>query len=72
MDLTRLSLPQRISLGAAVVVVFAAFLPWAAVFGVGVSGIEGDGVTTLALAVTGVILLLTTSGAIRSADKVPE
>ena len=54
------------------VVVVAAFLPWAFVFGAGVSGIGGDGVTTLALAVTGVILLLTASGAIGSSDKVPE
>ncbi len=39
--------------GGAVAV--GSFLPWASVLGISVSGIEGDGVVTLVLAVVGVI-----------------
>ena len=38
------------------VVAVAAFLPWVNVFGISVSGIEGDGLITLACAVVGLVL----------------
>lgn len=69
MDLTRLTLPQRISLGAAAVVALSAFLPWASVLGISISGINGDGVITLVLALAGAGLLLFTAGAIGSTAK---
>lgn len=64
MDLSRLSTPQRVSLGAAVAVVLGAFLPWVSIFGVSVRGIEGDGVITLVLALVGGAAVLLTSGAL--------
>lgn len=57
MDLNRLSAPQKLSLGAIVVVVLGAFLPWVSIFGSSVLGIEGDGVITLVLAIGGAIVL---------------
>ncbi len=71
MDLTRLTLPQRISLGAAGVVAISAFLPWVSIFGIGVSGIEGDGVITLVLALAGAALLVFVSTAEEGAGKIP-
>lgn len=62
MDLGRLTTPQRISAAAILVVVLAAFLPWASLFGMSVSGIDGDGVITLVLAVAGGLVLVLTSG----------
>ncbi len=53
MDLTRFSTPQRISGIAIVVVALAAFLPWVSIFGISVSGIRGDGIITLVLALVG-------------------
>jgi hypothetical protein len=53
MDLNRFSTPQRISGIAIVVVALAAFLPWVSIFGISVSGIRGDGVITLVLAIVG-------------------
>ncbi|CAN5426901.1 hypothetical protein BH11ACT8_BH11ACT8_01770 [soil metagenome] len=64
MDLTRLSVPQRVSIGAMVVVAISAFLPWVSLFGYSVNGIEGDGVITLVLSLAGVAVLLATSGVI--------
>ena len=43
--------PHIIAGAACVMIVIAAFLPWATVLGLGVSGIEGDGVLTLVLGV---------------------
>lgn len=43
-------------------VALAAFLPWASLFGLSVSGMDGDGVITLILAVVGGIILALTSG----------
>ena len=57
MNISRLSTPQRISAISILVVALAAFLPWVSIFGIGVSGIEGDGVITLAMAVAGGISL---------------
>ena len=62
MDLGRLTTPQRVSAVAILVVALAAFLPWASVFGLSVSGINGDGVITLLMAVAGAIILAITSG----------
>ena len=62
MDIARLTLPQRITAGAMLVVVIAAFLPWVSVFGIGVSGIRGDGVITLLLALAGLAVLAVTTG----------
>lgn len=55
-------MPQRISAISIVVVALAAFLPWVSVFGIGVRGIEGDGVLTLLLAIAGAVVLGLTSG----------
>jgi hypothetical protein len=62
MNISRLSTPQRISAVSILVVALAAFLPWVSLFGMGISGIEGDGVITLALAVAGGIVLAVTTG----------
>ena len=62
MHIDRLTLPQRISAGAILVVIIAAFLPWVSIFGVGILGIEGDGVLTLLLALAGGVVLALTSG----------
>lgn len=48
----------RVILGAAALTAVAAFLPWASAFGISVSGIRGDGVITLLLAVGGGGLIL--------------
>ena len=64
MNFSRLSTPQRISATSILVVALAAFLPWVSIFGIGVSGIEGDGVITLVIAVTGGIMLAVTTGLI--------
>ncbi|GAA5113259.1 hypothetical protein GCM10023339_17330 [Alloalcanivorax gelatiniphagus] len=53
MDLHRLTTPQRVSGIAIVVVALAAFLPWVSIFGISVSGIRGDGIITLVLALVG-------------------
>ena len=62
MDISRLSTPQRVSAISILVVALAAFLPWVSIFGMGVSGIEGDGVITLVLAVAGGVVLAVTAG----------
>ncbi|WP_210503441.1 hypothetical protein [Nocardioides xinjiangensis] len=62
MDLTRFSTPQRVSGIAILVVALAAFLPWVSIFGISVSGIRGDGVITLVLAVLGAVALATRTG----------
>jgi len=66
MNFGRLSLPQRISLAAMLVVVLAAFLPWVSIFGLSKRGIEGDGVLTLLLALAGVVVLVLTTGLVGS------
>lgn len=71
MDLKRLTVPQRLSLGAAAVVLIAAFLPWVSVLGISALGIEGDGVLTLILALAGGAVLLFTTGVLDSTVKVP-
>jgi hypothetical protein len=71
MDLKRLTVPQRLSLGAAGVVFIAAFLPWVSIFSVSKLGIEGDGVITLILSLAGAAVLLLTSGVFGSAEKTP-
>ena len=62
MNISRLTTPQRISAVSILVVALAAFLPWVSIFGIGVSGIEGDGVITLALSSAGGIVLAVTTG----------
>ncbi|KRE95492.1 hypothetical protein ASG76_07545 [Nocardioides sp. Soil774] len=62
MDLTRFSTPQRVSGIAIIVVALAAFLPWVSVFGFSVSGIRGDGMITLILALLGAALLAIRTG----------
>lgn len=62
MNIKRLSLPQMISAGAILVVIIAAFLPWASFLGVSASGIEGDGVITLIVGIAGLAVLAFTSG----------
>lgn len=62
MNFSRLSTPQRISAVSILVVALAAFLPWVSIFGMGVSGIQGDGVITLVLAIAGGAVLVLTTG----------
>lgn len=62
MNFSRLSTPQRISAVSILVVALAAFLPWVSIFGIGVSGIQGDGVITLVLAIAGGVVLVLTTG----------
>ena len=71
MDLTRFSTPQRVSGIAIIVVALAAFLPWVSVFGFSVSGIRGDGVITLILALLGALSLATRTGLLDQV-KIPE
>jgi hypothetical protein len=71
MDLTRLSVPQRLSLGSMAVIAISAFLPWVSIFGISVSGIEGDGVITLIVSLAGAGLLVTTAGVIGNEAKTP-
>jgi hypothetical protein len=71
MDLTRLSVPQRLSVGSALVTVIAAFLPWVSILGVSAIGIEGDGVITLILGLAGATILLVTAGVFGAEAKAP-
>jgi hypothetical protein len=67
MNFERLNHAQRISGIAIVVVALAAFLPWVSIFGISVSGIEGDGAITLILALAGAAILVLMTGIIGSA-----
>lgn len=69
-NVTRLTTPQRISAVSILVVALAAFLPWVSVFGISATGVQGDGLITLALAVVGGILLAVTTGLFGN-EKVP-
>ena len=74
MNLNRLSVPQRVSAIAIVVVAVAAFLPWVSIFGISALGVEGDGVITLLLAIVGAVVLAVTTGVIgqaKSPGKLP-
>lgn len=71
MDLTRLSVPQRLSVGSALVTVIAAFLPWVSILGISAIGIEGDGVITLILGLAGATILLFTAGVFGGEAKAP-
>lgn len=71
MDLTRFSTPQRVSGIAIIVVALAAFLPWVSILGFSVSGIRGDGVLTLFLALLGAVSLATRTGLLDHI-KIPE
>jgi len=62
MNVSRLTVPQRVSAISILVVGLAAFLPWVSIFGISAIGVEGDGIITLALAVAGGIVLTTTTG----------
>lgn len=57
-QLGRLPTQLKIVLAATAVVAVAAFLPWISALGVTVSGISGDGVITLVLALGGGALIL--------------
>lgn len=67
MNFGRLTLPQRISFIAILVVAVAAFLPWISIFGITAIGVEGDGVITLLLAIAGGALLAVTTGLVGAA-----
>jgi hypothetical protein len=71
MDLTRLTVPQRLSIGSIFVTVIAAFLPWVSIFGITAMGIEGDGVITLILGLAGATILLLTAGVFGAEAKTP-
>ena len=64
MKLGRLTVPQRISGVAILVVALGAFLPWASIFGISKIGIEGDGVITLVISVAGAVILAATTGVV--------
>ncbi|MGA9345219.1 MAG: hypothetical protein WBV37_08995 [Nocardioidaceae bacterium] len=67
MNFESLTMPQRVSGVAILVVALAAFLPWVSIFGISKLGIEGDGVITLVLAAAGAAVLAMTTGLIGSA-----
>jgi hypothetical protein len=69
MNLGRLTLPQRVSGVATLVVALAAFLPWVSIFGISVRGISGDGRLTLVLALAGAVILALTAGVVESFHK---
>ena len=60
--LNQLSLQQKVQATAAVVIALAAFLPWASIFGLSVSGINGDGKITLILALGALFGFATRTG----------
>lgn len=62
MDFGRLTVPQRVSGIAILVVALGAFLPWVSLLGISKIGIEGDGVITLLLAIAGGATLAATTG----------
>ena len=64
MNLARLSIPQRVSAIAILIVALGAFLPWASFLGISKIGVEGDGLITLVLAIVGAIILVMTTGVI--------
>lgn len=66
MNLGRLTVPQRVSSVAMLVVALAAFLPWVSIFGISAIGIKGDGVLTLVLALAGGVILAMTTGLVGS------
>lgn len=70
MNLTRLTVPQRISIASMAVVVIAAFLPWVSLFGISARGTDGDGVITLILGLAGIGILAYSSPLFR-AEKTP-
>jgi hypothetical protein len=66
MNFGRLTMPQRVSGAAILVVALAAFLPWVSIFGISAIGVEGDGILTLLLAVAGAVILSVTTGLVGS------
>lgn len=58
MNLSQLSIQQRISAVAILVIFISAFLPWASVWDYTLLGVEGDGIITLVLAVAGAVVFL--------------
>jgi len=58
-QLNSLSKQQKIQGVAAAVIALAAFLPWASIFGLSASGINGDGQITLVLALVALAALAT-------------
>jgi hypothetical protein len=70
MNFGRLTPPQRVTGVAMLVVVLAAFLPWVSIFGISATGIEGDGVITLVLGLTGAVILAITTGLV-GAPRIP-
>lgn len=58
MNVAKLTLPQKISAVSILIVVISAFLPWAAVLGITLIGLRGDGVLTLILSLAGVLLFV--------------
>ena len=71
MDISRLTIPQRISAVSILVVILAAFLPWVSLFGISAIGIEGDGAITLVLALAGAVILVVTTGLFGKTAKSP-
>ncbi|NYE36733.1 putative membrane channel-forming protein YqfA (hemolysin III family) [Nocardioides cavernae] len=71
MDFSRLTTAQRVTGISIVVVALAAFLPWVSIFGISVSGIRGDGVLTLVMALLGAAALAVRLGMLEKVT-VPE
>lgn len=55
--MSALSQPQKLAGVSMIVVAVSAFLPWVAIFGISVTGIEGDGAITLVCALVGLAAL---------------
>lgn len=53
------------------VVALSAFLPWVSLLGIRVSGIRGDGIITLILAIAGIIILTVTTGIFEPTARTP-
>lgn len=64
--MSTLSPPQRLAGISMIVVAISAFLPWVSIFGISVSGIEGDGAITLICALIGLAALALGSGLLGS------
>jgi len=57
-----LTMPERVSAIAIVVVVLASFLPWVSFAGISANGLSGDGVITLVIGLVGAVLLAVNTG----------
>lgn len=62
--MSRLNQPQKLAAISMIVVATSAFLPWASILGLSVSGINGDGQLTFIASVVGLVVLAAHTGLI--------